>query len=465
MPKKEATLSFLIGTLLATFLFTIFSFKMAGILAFFLLGIAVLLYINKISIKFIILLLLFFSVVAPPIRIQGSPYIRMELLLVVAAWFLFAFGKAIKGEEIKIKWSSAHRWFFYFGGAIIMSLVFVFLVFNIKPASRDFFELAKLLEYFLLFSLAFTANITKEDLKKYYPYILLIFGVAALIGIIQYFNLFPSFNRKFIEYVAPAHVDGWLRHKRIVGTTGGPNDFGMLMAAASLFALTGFLWLKKFKHKAISLAFMFLFGLSLILTLSRSAFAAFFAGAAFVIFLKYPKKQNVKGRLRLVFLILPILIILSLSLYLVAPPKFMNRINSAVGMDTDRSLQKRLITWRFNFDIYRQSPVFGWGPSKDLMGTIVDNEWLLLLRRYGLFGTLVFVGLFLKLYRGMGRALKKDKESSFSDIFPVFGQAFIVSSAIYMIPASFYHSLQLMPILVLFLGIAYPKRGKITKSL
>lgn len=446
--------------------FLIAHFPLLGVFMLVLLfGFAVLLSFKKISLKSIILLLLFFAICTPPIRTGSTPYIRPELLLIIIAWVLYIFDAIAAGKTIKIRWSSVHKWFFFFGGLILFSIFFSWANFGLKPAARDFFEIAKLMEYFLIFALAFTLKFEEKDFKRYYLFLLFIFGFSALVGVVQYFNFFPSLNRILIEYFSPTHVEDWTSGKRISGTAGGPNDYGILMTMASLFALTGFLWIKERRRKFLSLGFLLLFGFALILSLSRSSIVAFLGGATFLLFYKYPKKVGARGKIRLLFLILPLLVILTIVILSFAPPNFLVRVNSALGFKTDVSFQTRLQLWSENLKTWQDSPMFGWGPGKDEMTTVVDNEWILLLRRYGIVGVFGFFLLFIKLYSGVGRQQRIKKVGTFENIFSVFPQASILSIVLYMIPSSFYHSLQLMPILMVFLGLVYVDKKSFRKQL
>ena len=70
--------------------------------------------------------------------------------------------------------------------------------------------------------------------------------------------------------------------------------------------------------------------------------------------------------------------------------------------------------WADAINLFKQSPIIGWGPAKAIHTTIVDSEHLLLLRRYGILGysfcNFIF-GFIWVLFRN-----EKDKFSSM-DLF------------------------------------------------
>lgn len=86
-----------------------------------------------------------------------------------------------------------------------------------------------------------------------------------------------------------------------------------------------------------------------------------------------------------------------------APEKFFFRISQLGNIWDATSWQARIVKWKANYDIWKLSPLFGWGPGKMTMTTIVDNEWLLLLRRYGLIGVIIFILWFANFYFGLSK--------------------------------------------------------------
>ena len=135
-----------------------------------------------------------------------------------------------------------------------------------------------------------------------------------------------------------------------------------------------------------------------------------------------------------------ILILIVLLVFWLAPEKFFIRMASGLTIGGDESWQLRMGRWDEALSLWRQSPVFGWGPGKRTMSTIVDNEWLLLLRRYGVLGVTVFIlwfgGMFAALVR-LARSLnmRRDNEDRYLKVLTIAMQAVLVSYAIYMIPS------------------------------
>ncbi|HGE71773.1 TPA: O-antigen ligase domain-containing protein [Candidatus Poribacteria bacterium] len=418
---------------------------------------------GKLVIKRVITPLMIASVILPPIGMPlQMPAIRLELILVLVAWLLFLLGSLSTGGRIKLKWNPVYKWFFVFGITILASIVYATLVKVYYPVVSDFWEFGKLLEYFLIFALIANLEISLIDLKRYYLISLMIFSVSAIFGFAQYWNIFNINSSAIISYYAPTQTIGLLSWgHRIVGTTGNPNEFAALMVLAASLALAGALWLEDKNERLFSWLGFIVFSFSVILTLSRSGLIGLIVASAFILFFKYPMYFRFKGILRLVFAIIPILLIIVFILIKLSPSTLFFRIESVLSPTTDTSFQVRLLMWNYNLEIWKQSPLLGWGAGKATMTTIVDNEWILLLRRYGIIGLTIFLIWFTKIYSYLSQIVKENS-SNYTKAIAIGLQAIFPAYAVYMTFAAVYHSLQLMPIFMLYLGLIY-SQGKFAR--
>ena len=428
------------------------------------LGLLVLTYIffrdGRLSFDRIVIPLLIVAVLFPSVRLPaGIPALRIELIIILIAWTLFLLRHPITGEAMRLRWNPTNKWFFLFGTSILVSIAYAALVKGYYPIGRDFWEFGKIIEYFLIFALVASLHISSEQMRKYYLISLIIFLCSAIFGFAQYFNLF-DINSIVTPYYAPTQMAGLIRAGRIVGTTSNPNEFGSLMVLAAALALTGALWFKGSTIKLISWVALGVFGFAIILTLSRSALLGLLVACFFILFFKYPLHFGFSRTIRGFFLVIPLLLILAFILLQLAPDLFFFRVGRVLNLSTDTSWQGRLVIWGNQLAIWKQSPIFGWGPGKATMTTIVDNEWLLLLRRYGALGVLVLVLWFTGIYRTLVK-IAHEAKNTYAEVFCVGLQATLIAYALYMIPAAVYHNLQLMPILMLYLGLAYSQRSSL----
>jgi O-antigen ligase len=414
--------------------------------------------LNRIIIPLIIVAVLFPSIMLP----AEVPAIRLELIIILIAWAFLLLGQLSKGEGIKLKWSSTNNWLLVFATCILISMAYAAFVLGYYPIGRDFLEFGKLIEYFLIFALIASLRIPPEQMRKYYIASLIIFLCSAAFGFAQYLNLF-NINSVLTPYYAPTKVAGVIKYGQITGTTANPNEFGALMVLAASIALAGALWLKSKGIRLFSWLAFGVFSLTITFTLSRSALLSLLVVVIFIVFFKHFMRFGFSKTIRMLLLIVPLLIILSLITLQLVPEFFFVRIGNALDLSTDTSWQGRLVTWENQIDLWKQSPLFGWGPGKATMTTIVDNEWLLLLRRYGIFGLSVFLAMFIVIYYTLSK-IARETENSYTETFCVSLQAAMLGYAVYMVPASVYHSLQLMPVFLIYLGLAYSQRNYLVKG-
>ncbi len=398
--------------------------------------------------------LLVLSVLAPYIRFPGSiPDVRPEFILILLTWFLL-FVSSTRTGHLPLRSKPAYKWFGLFGLSIVLSMSYSGL-FNGEPIiARDLWELIKLFLYFLLFAFVASQRIDSETLKRYYRLSLILFMLSAFVGFLQYFDV-AGVNEVVSPYYAPTQMRGLLVHRRITGTTPNPNELGALMVLATSLALSGVLFFREKKFRRLSWASLFTSWGALVLTLSRTSLVAAFVSTGIILFL-FTRQHRVRLQWKfkrwLLFLLLGSVAV-GLTVYSL-PQKSLARYSQLSNIVVATSWQARLDNWRINFEIWQASPVFGWGPNKANMGTIVDNEWLLLLRRYGIVGLAFFLNLFLSLFLGLSRIRKRNFNQEIVALTTGLQGTFI-GYGLYMALASLYHSLQLMPIFVIFLGLAY----------
>lgn len=405
----------------------------------------------------IIVPLLAAAVLLPSIQLPGMlPSVRLELVIIIIAWAFFILGQFAVGKPVKLRWNPINKWFFLFCACILASIAYAAFFMGYYPIARDFWEFGKLIEYFLIFALVASLKIPPEHMRKYYIISLISFLCSAVFGLAQYFNLFDM-NSWLIPYYAPTQVGGLINGSRIVGSTGNPNDFGALMVLAASLSITGALWLTGHRIKLFCWVALGVFSLTISFTQSRSALICLLAVVIFILFIQYFLHFGVKRAARIYLLAVPLLFILALLLLQFAPSLFFMRMNDAMDLSTSQGWLARLADWNHQLIIFKQSPIFGWGPGKDTMGTNVDNEWVLLLRRYGALGVMVFILWFAGVYRTLSR-IRRETRDNYTETFCVSLQATLIAYAIYMIPSAVYHNLQLMPILLIFLALAFTQR-------
>jgi len=405
------------------------------------------------SLKRVLPALLAAAILFPYIRLPaGIPDVRPEFIIVLTAWGLLFLGYLATGEPIRLRRLPTYKWFGLFGFSIVLSMVYASFLKGQPLIGRDFWELVKVFLYLLVFALAASLNIRPVELKRYYKFALIALILSALFGFLQYVD-FAGINQVVSPYYAPTQMRGLLIHRRVTGTTPNPNEFGALMVLAASLSLSGGLFLQERRLRILCWSALPVFGMALVLTLSRTALVSLFLASIVVLFL-FLRQRSVKHRVRRVIVLVMFGCVVGLAVLPLVPEKAIFRFSQLRNFTEATSWQERVENWRVNFDIWKRSPWLGWGPGKANMSTIVDNEYLLVLRRYGVVGLMVFLGLFGSLFLGLSHIRRINGEPPVVAL-SVALQGTLVGCALYMLLAAVYHSLQLMPILLLFLGLAY----------
>jgi hypothetical protein len=226
---RQPTLGFLLaGSLIVILVIIILFFERNGVF----------------SLRRVVPTLLIITILSPYIRLPGDiPDVRPEFLIVLVASGLLFLGCLAKGTPIRLRHFPVYKWFGLFAFLIFLTMAYA-ATFKAQPISgRDFWELVKVILYFLIFALVTNQKLTPANLKRCYKLALLVFIISALFGFLQYFDL-ANINELVSPYYAPTQMESLLS-SRITGTTGNPNEFGALMVLATSLALSGLLFLKE----------------------------------------------------------------------------------------------------------------------------------------------------------------------------------------------------------------------------
>ena len=412
------------------------------------------------SINRILLPLFVVAIIFPSIRLSGDmPDPRPEFVVVVIGYIFLLFCHLATGYKINIKYQSANKWFLLFGLSILLSMAYSNLFRNHPIIGRDFWEIFKLILYYLIFSLVANLQINKEDMRRYYQFAIIIFLISAVFGLLQYIN-FTGINQILSPYYAPTQMRGLLFHKRITGTTANPNEFGALMVLAFSLALSGGLVVGEKRLRVLCWFALPVFWTALFLTLSRTSMVSSLISMVIILLLFIRvKKITLKVKFKRLFLFLFLACVAFIFVLEFMSERSLWRYSQIFTFEEASSWVVRIENWKTHFTLWKESPWFGWGPAKKTMGTIVDNEWLLILRRYGLIGTIAFIVLFGNLFFGLSKISQQGEDFSACALSLAL-QGTFVGYVFYMFLASIYHSMQLMPIFLLFLGLSYSQWRK-----
>jgi len=412
---------------------------------------------HRLNRLWIVVAILFFIILTPNIRIPRIPSIRMEQFAVFGIILLWISAIA-KGKKVKVYLSSFTLLLGLFSLVVIGSIL-VGSMQGITVQLNDFFELYKVVVYLGVYTVVGTYIKNEQDQLKLLKTLNLLIVISGFVAFTQYVNLL-GLNEYYIPIIAPTQfttlVAGYAT-PRVIGLTSNPNTYGAMTGIGVILSL--YLLLKE-KKKRYSFFFLINF-IACLMTLSRSGFVLMGVGSAMIVLLHFKQTIISMGKLFKGVIDLKGLKVLVVAAVLIVgfvvgiiwflPEAFTWRLLEGANLATSRGWQARLSNWQENIQLFLISPVFGIGPAKAIEYQFAaDNEWLLMLRQYGLFGTFYFMLMFF-----LPIILKGGKRESRKHV--QFYKAMVVAVALFMIPAAVFHSFQLMSMITALMAIIFWK--------
>jgi hypothetical protein len=409
------------------------------------------LYKNLIRDRLFILYLFVFSIVATPdVRVPGLPALRAEqgILFAILAWCIYCL---LTGKKLKFHTSLFTGMFAGFGLVMLLSTYFGVIV-GVGSSYSDIFELYKIVVYLGIFIVFATITRSEDDRWQVVGFANLCIALSGLIAITQYFNPM-RINEFYVPRIAPTQfitlVNSYFS-PRVIGLSNNPNVYAVIAAVGVLFSLILLFRTRRLHHVLFGSINM----LALLMTKSRTGLV--FLGVMFaVLYLIYFFEKvlvNRKVRLRSLTQMLSILMVLLIAApiaFFLLPDTLVWRFKDFTDITSATSWQARMVHWQENIEYFYKSPILGIGAAKSVNFRFApDNEWLLLLRKFGMLGTAWFVMMFAVPVYMYWPGLKKNMMAKIY-------VAVLVGLAVYMCPAAPFHSFQIMPLVMLIGGLAF----------
>jgi|GEM_PF-3264993 len=449
--------------------------------------------------------LILFAVVlfTPSVSIvSGFPAVRLEEIFVpIMLWYLWCKREFL----IDVLKKPFNIILVLLGISMAISLANAIISLGDPLRLGDLMEFVRVFKYFVMYTfiLVLFKNVDSKEIsyQKLTTFVNYTVSILLAINWAQYFN-FIYFNRWFSPLFGPAHhVERIIRNSRVIGTIGNPNFFGGLMMLFLLFYFALFLFDQQgfWQNKRKNITLVAVTWMSLLLTVSRTAIIAvtggLFVAALVFLILKKGKKLKTLAKMMVAFLIIGIMSNFFITFTMTAYEDFLrpvyftvkytvedsvysvwdyffaeegeNRDEDRADREDDRersrgdhgvayrmadtvneglSIFARFNVWEEHFAIAQGSIIIGNGPEKgEYQEAAVDNEYLLILRRYGLVGLALFVALY---FHNIFKFPKK-KEDEWYYTFLFSATAAIM--AFNIMAGSFYH-LQLFPAYLIFIA-------------
>lgn len=256
---------------------------------------------------------------------------------------------------------------------------------------NDYFELYRVLKLGVIFML-----FRFIQPKQLHPMIVGSFMVLLLINVLHIFNVFNINELLTYTYGDSIHFKLFGRDslgnpavKRMLGTMGNPNTNALLF----LFFTVYFLPIEKIREQWV-LCFTALF--MVFLCQSRTSLIAVIMVLGAMLYLT--KKDGLKAAIWK--------IATSIGLYVLATMiatsffQYTSYSNSLMDGSAlySTSLRSRWESWNILWNMIKTKPLFGFGPYKSYFTAhqlFSENEYLLIWWRFGIFGLLFYLGIFL----------------------------------------------------------------------
>lgn len=328
------------------------------------------------------MLVLLDAFVIPDLRISSHlPAFQLtDFLLPIIGLLLLP-----KIAHVKKEWW--FLWIAIFAGYMVLPI----LINGRIKQLNDYFELYKVLKLgviFLLFRFIRTESLNTLIAGS--------FIALALINVLHLYNVFNINDLLTYTYGDSIHFKLFGRDslgnpavKRMLGTMGNPNTNALLF----LFFTVYFMPLEKNRtHRILYFTALFM----VFLCQSRTSLLA--AGLVIGAMIFLTQKDGVKSAVWK--------IAISVGLYGLATMlatsffKYSSYSNSLIDGSAlySTSLRSRWETWGILWDMIKTKPLFGFGPYKSYFTThqlFAENEYLLIWWRFGIFGLLIYLGLFI----------------------------------------------------------------------
>lgn len=383
----------------------------------------------------------------PSIRIPGGvPSIRIgELLLIPFTLYLMM--RVVRGNRVVLAWGVRQSTLLCMFVLLVLSMLMGSIL-GVGVSFGDFNQFARFTKFAFIYTVAVSvihlSETRGEETKRIYDLIVLCSVILAIIVFQQFFDVF-GLNRHYVRYVAPTQHEsliGDYSWPRPVGMIGNPNEVAFLFVLGGLAASYRLVQGGGGIYAGATLANL----AALALTLSRTGFVAFIVGTGYLFVIQVFVRRDRSLGSRLKYLSLPLGLLVAVITYVLTNPVLYEAIGwrfmTLMEFQSTSSWQERLQSWQTNIQLFWESPLIGVGPLRHAgTSSAADNEWLLLVRSYGILGTvLLVIGM-------VWPHLKAQK-----NVLRVFITSVLFGTAVYMVPAAVFHSLSLMPLLLIILS-------------
>ena len=396
-------------------------------------------------------LLAFLIVLTPsfylPIPGLAGLGLRAEQFMIMAL-LIMGVGRYLQGKTLQVHISDLSLLLLSFTAVIVIAIVNGYFH-GIPVIARDFTEVFRFSMSFALLTAAATFVLDESERIQAVHIVHICVAAAAVIAFTQYFNL-GGINEYYVPTIAPVHyitLVGGYPYPRVVGMSANPNQFAYMSAVGTLLGAVLFVRRRHWGYLLTS----FLTFVAMLMTRSRTGFVTLLVMLVVLGLLhlhNHFRENSVSRRQQYIYYVLlgvgvPVFLF---GLLYVFPHSFTWRLRQIFSFTGATSWLARLERWQRFWLFHFKNPILGSGPAKGQpFGLAVDNEWLLLLKRYGIVGVGALLGIVLvPIGRRLQKLLRQDSGMALL--------AVLAGSATYMITGGVLHVYKTTALLMVVVG-------------
>lgn len=421
----------------------------------------------------VLIMVMFSAILLPSFKIHPSlPNIRIDEMILFGLFgvnFLFFVLNGFRfSPDAKVELQRQQpmlKWVYILFGLLFLSYVvsnfYGVVILNFGYFGfRDIMELVTYFKFFLVITLVLAIDFQEVEYKILKTALLWSVIFLIVLGWGQYLNLF-NLNTWLSPFFNPIHWETMIigNPARVLGTFDNPNFLGIFTVMVlsyltveyffgdhkgkfpwPLFILIGFV----IKLEYLTISRTALFGIALLFVIV-CAWAFFY----------FQRSREVMIKIGALF-------ILTMVLFATASDGFFYRLNEGLDFSTSTSFQGHVQQWDEAVESITDSLILGWGTQKHTMTTIVDNEYALHARRYGVVGLAIYLSFFLlpfvqgiKTLRQRSKHLAHPTTLQMPEKFMAAYVAVLPSIFVYIFMAGIFYNLQLMTIFSISIGLVY----------
>lgn len=333
----------------------------------------------------------------------------------------------------------------------VISTCYGYLSLNVPPSLRDFFEIITYAKYLLIFITLHTFRIEISRVPPILYFILITILVSGVFGLLQYFGIF-NLDSITGPYYLQERIH--LIHERLTATYKNPNTYSAILVTGHLITLGLFFYENRRKRKTLLLFSIALLAVCILFAASRTMIAAYLLVTVVMILIGASKAGYSKSQIISLITVLGISFLIAISFISYS---IIVRLESGLDIFSDESFAMRILAWYLNLQLFFESPVLGWGAAKAIHTTVVDNEFILVLRRYGLVGLTVFAGIYLQPMFTAFKNLKSDSKPIF--LFTSIILTTIITFLLAGLTNTLFHNMQVMDFWFVLLSLYFIVTG------